>query len=138
MKDKLNCILLVDDDGATNFIHKMLLKQADCAKDIVAAENGLKAIEFLQNQVNEVYPQPDLILLDINMPEMNGWDFLEKYQELDVNQQGGKILLMITTALNSDDLAKAEAISVLSGFMNKPLTSSMVNELLQNHFEERL
>lgn len=136
MKKKLNCILLIDDDKATNFLHEMVIKRTDCTEKVVAVESGQEALDYLQFKENGKNPQPDLIFLDINMPAMNGWEFLDKYNELDKREKGRVVLMMLTTSLNPDDLDKSRKISDVHGFMNKPLTQKMLNETLEKHFPD--
>ncbi|HMB64896.1 MAG TPA: response regulator [Eudoraea sp.] len=138
MKQKLQCILLVDDDPATNFLHKMIMKRAGCAEKIVCVENGLRALEYLQTPEHGNHPQPDLILLDINMPGMTGWEFLDRYKDLEAACRGVKVILMLTTQLDPADMEKARNIAEIDGFMHKPMTVEMLNELLRKHFEEYL
>ena len=110
MKQKLNCILLIDDDKPTNFINEVVIKQLDCAEKIVVVQNGSEALDYLKSKDDGEHPQPDLIFLDINMPAMNGWEFLEKYTELDKKQHGKVVVIMLTTSLNQDDEKKASGI----------------------------
>lgn len=136
MRDKLNCILLIDDDEATNFIHSMVISQLNCTKNIVTKENGVEALDYLRsiNEQTEKHPQPDLILLDINMPGMNGWEFLEEYKKLNDNQLAKTVIVMLTTSLNPDDKEKTNHITDIRGFMHKPLTKDMMNQVLDDHF----
>ena len=80
MGNKLNCILLVDDDEATNFINTALLKKAKVTNRIEVALNGLEALDYLQTHMHENRRQyfPEIIFLDINMPVMDGWEFIIK------------------------------------------------------------
>ena len=75
MRKKLECILLIDDDDEDNFYHKIVIERMNITKRIEVAYNGLEALEFLQKESQII---PELIFLDINMPKMNGWEFLEK------------------------------------------------------------
>lgn len=136
MRRKLNTILLVEDDEATNFIHKRVIKQMDCTENVVVAENGIEAIEYLTSPIDGKYPQPDLIFLDINMPAMDGWEFLEEYKNLDEDQMAKTVIVMLTTSLNPDDKAKAGVVDVINGFMSKPLTTEMLDEVFKKHFTE--
>lgn len=133
MRLRLKTILLVDDDEATNFIHKMVLKQMGCTENIVVRENGIEALEYLTSSIDGKYPQPDLILLDINMPRMDGWEFLEEYKNLDNDQLAKTVIVMLTTSLNPDDREKAGENPVITGFMSKPLTADMLEEILAKH-----
>lgn len=134
---KLNCVLLIDDDEPTNFLNEMIISQLDCTERIVAVQSGLEALAYLTNDESGGCPQPDLILLDINMPGMNGWEFLEKYRVLDQSQRGTVVVVMLTTSLNPDDEAKAHGMEDIDTFMKKPLTKEMFSQLLKERFPNR-
>lgn len=136
MKKQLNSILLIDDDEATNFINEMVIKEADCTNKIITVETGTEALEFLLSKTDGKHPQPDLIFLDINMPQMNGWEFLEEYKKLKEHQKGKITIVMLTTSLNPDDEKRAEKIKDIDDFKNKPLTLDTFIEILKKHFPE--
>lgn len=136
MKRKLNCILLIDDDEPTNFLHEMVIQEANCAEKVVAVQSGQAALDYLTSKEDEVHPQPDLIFLDINMPAMNGWEFLEHYKQLDQKQQGRIIVVMLTTSLNPDDKAKADQTVGIDNFMNKPLTVEALSKVIDKYFSD--
>jgi len=136
MKKKLTCILLVDDDLPTNFINERVLKKIDCTERIIAVQGGFEALEYLQSTDKEKHPQPDLIFLDINMPGMNGWEFLESYTHLEEKEKSKAIVVMLTTSLNPDERDKAKGIPQISGFLNKPLFVDGVMDILQKKFPE--
>ena len=137
MKRKLNSILLIEDDRATNFLYEMIIEKTDCTEQILIAEEGQQALEILKLGVEGKYPQPDLIFLDINMPVMNGWEFIEEYKKLDLIQKGEIIIVMITASFNPDEQTRAETIKEISGFRNKPITVDMLNKILQEYFADR-
>ena len=139
MKQKLNCVLLIDDDEPTNFMSTMLLEEKNCAKQIKVAESGQMALNYLTNSEKvppdtETFPCPDIIFLDINMPAMDGWEFLDNYRKLEKRQHGKVIIIMLTTSLNPDDKIRAQRIPEISGFENKPLTPEMIDRVLNKFF----
>ena len=141
MKKKLNCVLLVDDDKGTNFINQMIIKKADVAERIQTVLNGREALDFITNKgkyesAGDVFPQPMLTLLDINMPVMDCWEFLEAYHALEEHQKGKIIIVMLTTSLNPDDKTRAEGISEVSDFKNKPLSHEAFADIIKTHFPE--
>jgi CheY-like chemotaxis protein len=142
MKNKINCILLIDDDEPTNFISQMIIEEADCAAEIQIAYSGGEALDYLTSQGTSTsgqntYPRPDLIFLDINMPAMNGWEFLQKYNNLEKEHKGNIVIIMLTTSLNPDDRLRSKDFPDVSGFENKPLTRVKLDALLKKHFPEK-
>jgi CheY-like chemotaxis protein len=138
MKEKLNCVLLIDDDEPTNFYNEMIVEETGCSKRIVAVTGGREALDFLKSKVNGEHPQPNLIFLDINMPGMSGWEFLEEYEKLTDDQKGQVIVVMLTTSFNPDDQKKAENIESINDFKNKPLNTDTITEILEKHFPDLL
>ncbi|HET6243450.1 MAG TPA: response regulator [Bacteroidia bacterium] len=131
MKKKLNCILLVDDNAADNYFHKIIIKEMNFTENIEVALDGEEALTFVKKE-NQI--PPELIFLDINMPRMDGWDFLEAYRELSEEQKSDTIVIMLTTSLNPEDEKKAEQFAEVVGFKIKPLTVEMLTEILEQYF----
>ena len=143
MKKKLNCVLLVDDNESDNFLHKRVIEKSGITDHIEIVLNGKEAIERLTAKVKlgkaaGTYRQPDLIFLDINMPVMDGWEFLEEYRKLEDAQKGKVILIMLTTSLNPADISKAKKTLGTGYFKYKPLTLELLNEIMKQHFPEYL
>jgi CheY-like chemotaxis protein len=134
MKSKLNCILLVDDDNDCNFFHKRLLQEMNCTEKIQVATNGAEALEFLKTCSGDYVP--DIILLDINMPKVNGWEFLEAYEKLPIQFKAKIVLIMLTTSLNPDDRVKASTFPSVKGFKEKYLDEGMLQDILKEHFAD--
>lgn len=134
---KLKRILLVDDDNATNVYNKYIIGELNCCEIIDSVENGEEALDYLQTKGDDGhYPQPELIFLDINMPIMNGWEFLEEYKELPDDQKASIIIVMLTTSINQSDMEKAKQIEHLSDFKSKPLDEDGVKGIIKQHFPE--
>ena len=131
MSQKLNCILLVDDNDADNFFHKLVISELHVVDNIQVAETGLEAINYLKKE-NAIIPQ--LIFLDINMPRMNGWEFLEEYKDLAPEQKAEIVIIMLTTSVNPEDKEHAEKIKEVNGFETKPLTTEKLNGILAQYF----
>ena len=130
MSIQLNCVLLIDDDEPTNFLNKMTLEQAGCTRQIRIAQSGQEALDYLQH----AGPRPDLIFLDINMPAMDGWEFLEKYRGLPPARKADIILIMLTTSLNPDDEKRTRTMPEVAGFENKPLSQDQLDNVLKKYF----
>src|SRR5688572_26195428 len=139
MKAKLNCVLVIDDDEPTNFFNQMIVEQAGCTEKIKVAQSGQEALDYLATSVelacqDDTFPCPDLIFLDINMPAMDGWEFLEQYRQMNKERRGKVIVVMLTTSLNPDDKVKASEMPEISGFESKLLTDEKLNRILKEHF----
>ena len=131
----LSSVLLVDDDSTTNFLNKLLLTTTmQVTRQVLLAENGHQALQVLQQTCTEPAARcPPLILLDLNMPVMNGRAFLECYAQLPLAQRQGTVVVLLTTSLHEQDRLLARELPV-ADFLTKPLTRAKVNELLARHF----
>lgn len=121
--DKLKNVVLIDDCKATNYIHRLIIEKYGFAETISEFMNGRDAMDYLSTKVDGEFPKPELIFLDLNMPVMNGWEFLESYKHLSSDQQAGVVVVMLTTSLNPDDEAQADDIDGVKAFSSKPLTT---------------
>jgi CheY-like chemotaxis protein len=131
MKSKLNSVLLIDDDEPTNFYTQLIVEESGCTGHVKVAQGGQEALDYLSNHSQN---GPDLIFLDINMPAMDGWEFLDNYKKLHKDRHGKVIVVMLTTSLNPDDRQKANDMPEISGFESKPLTEEKLNKILKEHF----
>jgi CheY-like chemotaxis protein len=140
MKQKLMCILFIDDDEPTNFLNKLLVEEMGCASHVQVVTSGEEALEYLtgtgafSNGID--HPRPDLIFLDINMPGMDGWEFLQHYKKLPPTQKANIVMVMLTTSLNPDDEKAAKENVEISGFENKPLQREVIQKILTRFFPE--
>jgi len=132
---KLSSVLLVDDDSTNNFLNELLFKSLDVTDRLLVAENGTQALELLEHQAGP--DEPALILLDVNMPGMNGIQFLEAYQQLAETQRTSTVVIMLTTTMDARDLARLDELHI-AGLVSKPLTKEKIDDILQLHFQRQL
>ncbi|MEO1517406.1 MAG: response regulator [Bacteroidota bacterium] len=117
-------ILLIDDDETTNFFNELLIKTHIPTAHVQLAVNGLKALQYLQQ-----HPMPNIILLDINMPVMDGFEFLTESKSLP--GIASALIAMLTTSLNANDLKIARDHPEIKKFINKPLRVEDLTILLE-------
>lgn len=132
MPRKLNTILLVDDDEEDNYFHSIVINKLNIVNQIDVANNGLEALSYLKDRKNSL---PDVIFLDLNMPKMNGWEFLEEYKVLSPEQKAKVLIVILTTSANPDDIRRAKEMEEVSGFSTKPLSAEFLDKLIADHFE---
>jgi CheY-like chemotaxis protein len=133
--EKINCILLVDDDQTTNFLHKLLIDELNITHELLIAQNGQEALEVIKEYGGCAQKCPSLILLDINMPIMNGFEFLEAYQQLDLSQKKSITIVMLTTSLYPKDIERAKEFGI-NGYLNKPLSEEAMKGIMKEHFSQ--
>lgn len=127
--EKVNFILLVDDDPINNFLNLRLLDSLNIADEVKVCMNGLEALEFLNELKNTCDHFPDLILLDINMPVLDGFEFLKAFQQLQLDEKDSVKIVMLTTSSAKSDLNKIDDLGYK--VINKPLTEEKINKILK-------
>jgi CheY-like chemotaxis protein len=137
---KLAKVLLVDDDHIITFLHTQLLKRFLVVEQLLVAHNGVEALQMLTQTCAESDPsaEPILVLLDLNMPVMNGLQFLEAYQQHPLAQQCRVVIVVLTTAEYSRDLERIRALALTADILTKPLTQEKVETILHRHFQRGL
>jgi CheY-like chemotaxis protein len=131
MLDKIFC---VDDDSITLMLCKKVIERVEFAKEIMTAQNGEEAInyfhELAKNNPQERISYPKLTFLDLNMPVMNGWEFLDVYLQngyQDVFKEAKFIVLSST--IDPEDVARTKNYPVVVDFLSKPITKEMLEAL---------
>jgi CheY-like chemotaxis protein len=135
MNRKLSCIMLVDDNPDDNFFHEREIKKDHLAATVVVKNSGTEALEYLKSKKDIERLPPDLIFLDINMPGMNGWEFLVEYSLLDNKFQSDVLIIMLTTSDNPDDEARTRTWSNVSDYITKPLTKEKMKVIVDKYFK---
>ncbi len=136
--DMLNTILLVDDDDTTNLLNKYFAEAIDDTIDVVTAVNGLEALQFLENSDIEAIG-PCLIILDVMMPIMDGWEFLELFNQRFDAKFKEQVTISILTGLDADKIAKkAKENPLVQDTVEKPLSDEKFRALIGKHYTEKL
>ena len=135
MKPQLKCVMLIDDDSMTNFMNKIIIDEAEITKTIIRKYSGNSALAYLSDSVsNEYLPFPDLVFVDLEMPDGNGWDFIERYNVEKEIFPIIPIIIMLTTCKQSDTVVRAGATKEISALHFKPLTHEILSTIMINYF----
>lgn len=126
---KIKKLWVIDDDEIYCFAAKRIIKKAEIAEDIMFFENGQVAIDFLREHMNEKELLPELIFLDINMPILDGWQFLQKLSTFAQELPQKITIYVVSSSIASEDHDMAKASDLVSGFIVKPYSSATLSEL---------
>ena len=119
-------VIIIDDDEISVFLQRKLFERCGLAKNPISFNKATSAIEYLRNEdVNQHY----LILLDINMPVMNGWQFLDKLKKMNISKN--VYVIMVTSSIDQTDKDKAGTYSNVLNFMEKPVTIENCTSILE-------
>ncbi|WP_264563533.1 response regulator [Flavobacterium sp. N3904] len=125
-------LTLVDDDEVFVFLTSKMLEQSKLVDLIKIFDNGYDALVFLKENLGNIDALPDIILLDLSMPIMDGWEFLEEYVKINP-LIGKKITIYIcSSSISPADVSRAKAINEVSDFIIKPMTKDKLIEMIRN------
>jgi len=125
---KFKQLVFIDDDNPTNVYHKIIVEESNLCDEAIFFESGIKAFEYFKNLTEQdEYQLPEMIFLDINMPVMNGWDFIKAFDQLPIKNP--LFIVLLTTSLSTLDKEKADKIGKVHKFISKPLQVEMLQEL---------
>jgi CheY-like chemotaxis protein len=130
MSSKPFIICIVDDDSVYQFTTTRTIETHKLAKKILVFSDGEQAINFLMDNIANSADLPDVIFLDINMPIMDGWQFLEEYVTLKPNIGKKIIIYMISSSVDPVDLERANKMSEISDYIIKPVKPEMLKEII--------
>ena len=120
--------MFIDDDSATNYYHEHILNEYSLCEKYVFFSSVEEALAFFEkNQDCPNFNAPDLIFSDINMPRLDGWDFVQGFEKL--NSQHETKVYMLTTSSNPYEMQKIEDYKVISGYKEKPLSKEMLENI---------
>lgn len=131
----LDLILCVDDDPITLMLCKMVISKSSFAKEIITAQNGEEALNYfddlkLNNLGNKITSYPSVVFLDLNMPVMDGWEFLDHFSKEEYTSvfQNTRVIVLSST-IDPRDIEKSKTYPMVMDFLSKPITKEIIEQL---------
>ncbi len=128
-------ILCVDDDAITLMLCKKVIAKAEFASQIETSNNGEEALQYFENlkkekEANNIISEPQLIFLDLNMPIMNGWEFLDIFSKSDYYTIFPEVkVIVLSSTIDPRDIEKAKQYPMVLNFLSKPITIEMLKSI---------
>ncbi len=121
-------IIFIDDDLASNYYHEYILRDTDWVEETSSFLSPQKALKYFQGiEAGSGDKIPDILFVDINMPQMNGFEFIEAYSKLNLPEQA--LIIVMSTTINPNDSKRCEDDPHIFEFLNKPLTLEYLKQL---------
>ncbi|MCJ0741283.1 MULTISPECIES: response regulator [Pedobacter] len=130
MVDKTVNLLVIDDDDINIFIIKKIVEKTDYDVKMLSKNNGQQAIDYIKELIENHAELPHLMLIDINMPVLNGWEFIEAFESLNI--QTPIDMYMLSSSVYENDIEKAKTYKTIKGFISKPLSIEKLKELIND------
>lgn len=130
MDYKHKIVMVIDDNQIDLYIAEMVMATTHFAEKVICVSSAKEALAWLTPLYEFPDELPELIFLDINMPEMTGFDFLDEYRHLPENIRKKCIIMMLTTSLDQNDRKQAEENQYVTRFLNKPLDRDKIALLM--------
>lgn len=126
MSYKYKKIMIIDDSEVDTYIASILIKNNNFAKEIITFNNGLKAFDFLKENLPNQDLLPDLILLDLYMPILNGFEFVEMIKKIDFNADKKCKICIVSSSIDDNDIIKSKLDSSIFTFISKPINARLL------------
>lgn len=124
-------VCIIDDDKIYRFTTEKYIHMLKLASRVLSYSDGEEALDFLKQNTYREENLPDIIFLDVNMPIMDGWDFLEEYRELAPRLPKRITIYMVSSSIDIRDRERAQQITDISDFIVKPITEEQLITLVQ-------
>ncbi|MGL2967442.1 response regulator [Flavobacterium sp. XGLA_31] len=128
----IEILALVDDDETFVYITKKIIEKTNRVKEVKVFNNGLDALEYLKANLNSAYLLPEIIFLDLSMPIMDGWQFLDEFVNMNSPVAQKIVIYICSSSISPYDITRAKSISAVSDFIIKPVTKDKFTELVMN------
>jgi len=126
----LDLILCVDDDPITLMLCKKVITKHSFSNTIITAKNGEEALQYFNSIINkEENRLPDLMFLDLNMPVMDGWEFLDLFSTNKYSEVNSIKIVVLSSTIDPEDLQKSKKYPMVIDFLSKPITTNMLSYL---------
>ena len=125
-------ICFIDDDGVYKFFMKRVLKIKNLAEDIMSFDDGEQAFEYINENKKNPEKLPDLVFLDINMPIMDGFQFIEEYTKIRSEINKKITIYMVTSSIDPIDLERSKKYSEISAYITKPINVETIQQIINS------
>ncbi|MFK7916627.1 MAG: two-component system response regulator [Ilumatobacter sp.] len=129
-RKRVRCVALIDDNPADNYLHRLVAERSGLVEQVVDFVDPRDALEAL---VGNQLPDNTLVLLDIRMPHLDGFEFLEEF-ELRGRHRSDVVVMMLSTSLLPEDQERARSFGAVEGFLQKPLTAKIFRDIVDTHY----
>ncbi len=127
---QIQTVAIIDDDHIYQFAIKRTIAATNLITNIVTFTDGQQALEFFMDNIDNVDQLPDLVFLDLNMPIVDGWEFLEEYATVSSKINKEILIYVSSSSKNPDDLIQAKSIAEVADYIVKPLTSEKLMSII--------
>ena len=127
---KTPCLCLVDDDEVYQFLTKKAIEDLNADFNVIAFTDGEQAFQYIYKHANEKDALPDVILLDLNMPFMDGWSFMEEYITLKPQLQKKITIYVVSSSVDEADISRVKSISEVTDYIIKPVSTEDLSRII--------
>ncbi len=124
--EKLSRVFIIDDDPIHQRIAQIMISKHDIYDESIGYTEAEKALDFLKDNSDNEDNLPDVILLDLNMPVVDGWDFLEAFESFQMELNKDVRVFIVSSSVDEKDMIRSQAFSTVRGFISKPLSPEII------------